>query len=163
MNAVLGLALRAWFLGLAVTALVVLPGVTALDGILTDPFLKTLPVRILVYFGMLLPSLLMTAIFGVLLSAPLFLLGLLTAFAFHRQIARHPLPFAALAPLLAVAVLALFSALVRGPDDFGQVTFLDYAWREALRADSLIVALPVAVGSFHFCLRLAKQERTGPP
>lgn len=100
MNAELGLAVQAWLLGLAVTALVVLPGTVVLDGILSDPFLKTLPARFLAYFAMLLPNLLMTATFGVLLSAPLFLAGLLAAYAFRQQIARHPLPFAALAPCL---------------------------------------------------------------
>ena len=32
----------------------------------------------------------------------------------------------------------------------------------ALRADSLIVALPVAVGNFYFCLRLARLARVNP-
>lgn len=150
-------------MGLAVTALAVLPGVILFDGILTDPFLETLPARFLGYFGLLFPSLLMTAIFGVLLSAPLFLVGLLVAFAFSPQIARHPLPFAAAAPLLAAAFFAMGSALLRDPDPVGQITTLDYAWRMAFRADSLVVALPVAVGSLFFCLRLARLEGVDRP
>ena len=51
---------------------------------------------------------------------------------------------------------------MRDPDPAAPITILEDAWRMALRADSLIVALPVAVGNFYFCLRLARLARVNP-
>lgn len=164
MNQQFGLALQAWFLGLAVLAVIVLPGAVVLDGILTDPFLKTLPVRLLGYLAMLLPSFLMTLTFGVMLSAPLFGLGFLASLCCRSQIARQPLLFAGLAPAVAVAIFALVDALLRRGGGF-RLPLWEHALATALRPDSLIVALPVAVGSLYFCLhlaRLVKAESTRP-
>ena len=160
MNAEFGFALQAWLLGLAVSALVVLPGMVVLDGILTEPFVETFPARVLGYFALLLPSVLMTATFGVLLSAPLFLIGLLTALTFRRQIARHPVFFAGLAPLVAVGLGAAVTVVLHEPGYSALLPALDHALRIALRGDSLIFALPVAAGSLYFCLRLSRQERS---
>jgi hypothetical protein len=149
MNREVGLALQAWGVGLLTSALVVLPGVTVLDGIFTDPFLETLLPRILAFVGMMLPGMLMTFTAGVVLSLPFFLLGLLTALAFRQQIARHPLIFAGLAPLITVTLVAAVTVMMRDPGHSDLLPALEDALRVALRGDSWIFALPVAAGSFY--------------
>ncbi len=161
MNREIGLALQAWGVGLLTSALVVLPGMTVLDGIFTDPFFETLLPRILAFFGMMLPGALMTFTIGVVLSLPFFLLGLLTALVFRRQIARHPVVFAGLAPLVTVTLVSAITVATRDPRPVGMLPALQDALGVALRGDSWIFALPVAAGSFFFCLRLARLERSG--
>jgi hypothetical protein len=160
MNAEVGLALRAWGVGLATLALVVLPGATVLDGILTDPFLETLLPRLIAFFGMMLPGVWMTATFGVLLSAPLFLVAFLVSLAFRRSIARHPLLFALAAPLVAVGMVAVVTVALREASPAGLMPWLRDLLEVALRRDSLLIALPIAAGSFFFCLGLARLERS---
>jgi hypothetical protein len=155
MNREVGLAFQAWFLGLATLAFVVFPGVVALDGLLTEPFLETLPVRLVGWGVMLVPSLVMTATVGIVLSAPLFLIALLSALTFRRQIKRHPFMFAATAPLVAVGLMIMVTL----PDRETWAGVLDRAFAQALRVENwIVVALPVLVGSLWFCLRLRRLD-----
>lgn len=147
MNQEIGLAFQAWGLGLATLALLVLPGMTALDGILTEPFLEMLPMRVGVFLAMMLPGGLMTALFGVILSAPLFLIAFLTALAFRLQIARHPLAFAGLAPLVTVSLVAAVTVVTRDPGPSAFLPALQDALRVALRGKRLDGCAPVAAGS----------------
>ena len=159
MNEEVGLALQAWGIGLLTSALVVLPAMTALDGISADPFPQTLLPRAAAFFGMMLPGLLMTFTVGVVLSFPLFLLGLLTALLFRQRIARRPLVFASLAPIVTIAVVAVVTVLNRDAEDRGFLSGLQDVLAVALRDDNLIFAIPVAAGSFYYCLRLAGLQR----
>ncbi|TAG15920.1 MAG: hypothetical protein EAZ40_13235 [Rhodobacterales bacterium] len=152
------LALQAWGVGLLTAALVVLPGMTVLDGLFTDPFLETILPRIIAFFGMMLPGVLMTFTVGVVLSLPFFLLGLLTALTFRRQISRYPMVFATLAPLVTVLLVATVTVLMRDPGPEGLRQALQAAMAVAMGGDSWIFALPVAAGSFFFCSRLARSE-----
>ncbi|NJS38254.1 MAG: hypothetical protein HC783_03705 [Rhodobacteraceae bacterium] len=160
MSREIGLALQAWGVGLLTSALVVLPGVTVLDGIFTDPFFETVLPRILAFFGMMLPGLLMTFTIGIVLSLPFFLLGLLTALTFRRQIARHPLVFATLAPLVTVILVAAVTVLTRDPAPQDLQEVVRAVSVVAMRGDSWIFALPVAAGSFFFCVSLARLARS---
>ncbi len=159
-----GLALQAWGVGLLTSALVVLPGLTVLDGIFTDPFFETLLPRILAFFGMMLPGVLMTFTIGIVLSLPFFLLALLTALVFRRHIARHPLVFAALAPLVTVLLVAAAITAMQDTWPKGFLPALQDALRAAMRGgEGWIFALPMAAASFFYCLRLARMERSGDP
>jgi hypothetical protein len=157
MNHELGLALQAWLIGLAVAALIVVPGMVVLQDIPRDSLGETLAALVIGYLGLLLPSLLMTATFGVLLSAPLFILGFLTSLVLRRQIARHPLVFAAIASVVTLVLFAAVASLRRPTGPGAKLSAWDYGLATALRSDSLIVALPVAVGSLYFCLGLARR------
>jgi hypothetical protein len=165
MNREVGLAFQAWLVGLATAALVVLPGATALDGLLSDPFLETLPVRVLAFFVLMLPGVLMTFTVGILMSAPFFLIGLIVALTCRGAILRHPLAMAAAAPVLTMIIVAVVSAWTMDNDWALARPFGARFLGQLLRGDTLIFALPVAAGSFWFCLRLARDaggKRPGP-
>jgi hypothetical protein len=155
MNGEIGLAFQAWLVGLATAGLVVLPGAVAFQGLFSEPFLETILQRLAGFVVLILPSLLMTFTIGALLSAPLFLLGLLVALAGRSLIIRHPWTMATLAPLLTMVIVAGISAWTRDNAWASAHSFAErFLWLIADR-DTLIFALPVAAGSFWFCTQLA--------
>lgn len=160
MNEEVGLALQAWGIGLLTSALVVLPGMTALDGISADPFPQSVLPRMAAFFHMMLPGLLMTFTFGVVLSFPIFLVGLLAALVFKERIARHPLFFASLAPLVTIGLVAVVTVLSRDAEARAFLSILQEVLAVGLRGDSLILAIPVAAGSFYYCLSIGGLERS---
>lgn len=163
MNREVGLALQAWGVGLLTLAFVVLPGSAALQGLFSDPFFETLLPRVAAFFVMMVPGALMTFTFGILLSFPIFLVGLGAALILRRRIVRDPLVYAALAPPGTVGLLIGVS-LLTSLGSTGLMSALREAMLVATRVDSLIVVLPVAAGSLYFCLRLSRlyAEKTRP-
>jgi hypothetical protein len=165
MNREVGLAFQAWLIGLATAALVVLPGATALEGLFSDPFLETLPARVLGFFLLMLPGVLTTFTVGILLSAPFFLIGLIVALTCRGAILRHPVAMAAAAPVVTMIICAGLTAWARDTTWAEAHSFAERFLWLLIHRDTLIFALPVAAGSFWFCLRLARDaggKRPGP-
>ncbi len=153
---VVGLAVRAWFVGLTTAAVFVSPAEMALRGVTTEPFFDTLAQRLLGFVVMIPVSFLMSMTFGVVLSAPLFLLGTLAALLCPRLVVRYPWAMTALATVCTVVIVAGLSAVTRDNEWAQTHGFVEKFVHLALSRDTLLFAIPVAVGSYYFCTRLAK-------
>ncbi len=156
---VLNLALRAWLIGLLTAGVLVLPGMTALEGLITEPFLATFPKRVLGFVVMIPLGVLMAMTFGLMLSAPLFLVGTLIAVVFRRQVASYPMAMTILAPICTVVIVASIDAATRDNEWARTHGFLAKFARIAMNGDMMLFAIPVAVAACYFCTRMKRESQ----
>jgi hypothetical protein len=150
------LAFKAWGIGLLSAGLVFLPLAQVWGSNDVNNPILDIVMRVVIFVLSIPHSVLMAVTFGLLLSAPLFLIALIFALTFSQLAARNPKKTSGLAIILTVLIIAGTETISRDNRWAASHSFWEKFSHISLTWDTWIFAFPVGVASYYYCFELRR-------
>ena len=147
------LAFKAWGVGLLSAGVLFLPLSNVWgEGDATNVFIDA-AMRVPIFLASIPGSVLLAATFGLVLSAPLFLIALIFAQFFDRLASLYPKRVSGLAVAVTVIIVAGTDAITRNNNWANDHNFWEKFSHISLTWDTWLFALPVGVASYFYCFQ----------